>query len=66
MKITPQEIPFSNMTFALKMFLRLLTQNYISPEFLLSVLPKVLAGYNYHILLIIVLFSIIIPILPKP
>lgn len=57
-KITTLEIPFSNMTFALKMFLIIPTQNYISPGPLLSVLPNVQAGYNH--ILIILLSSIIL------
>lgn len=41
------------MTFASKIFLTLLIQNYISPGTLLSILSEVLAAYNDHILIIL-------------
>ena len=53
MKITILKILFSHMTFASKIFLTLLIQNYISPGTLLSILSEVLAAYNDHILIIL-------------
>lgn len=53
MKITILKILFSDMTFASKIFLTLLIQNYISPGTLLSILSEVLAAYNDHILIIL-------------
>lgn len=50
MKIAVLKIPFFNMTFALKTFLTLLIQNYISLEILLSIHSEVLAAYNNLIL----------------
>lgn len=53
MKITILKILFSDMTFASKIFLTLLIQNYTSPGTLLSILSEVLAAYNDHILIIL-------------
>lgn len=53
MKITILKILFSDMTFASKIFLTLLIQNYTSPGTLLSILSEVLAACNDHILIIL-------------